>query len=99
MMGGILLLAGFAKLAEVTGKPAHCAAVYAAVILLLGVLFGEPAIGVMAIEGAAAFVGAWVLFALLNRFQDDLLLWVVALLVGLFVMYAAGQMLDSLLAR
>lgn len=92
-MGGALLLAALAKVAERTERLPECAGVYALIVLAAGWLSPVTAIERMMMNASAAFFGAWLLFALLTRFQDKLVLWVIALFVGLLAMYAIQRTL------
>jgi len=93
MIGGTLLLAGLAKLAEHTARPRECAAVYAVIVLVFGLIFPTKGYGPVIVSTLAAFVGAWLLFSLLRRFQDSILLWIVALIAGLLAMGAISHFL------
>lgn len=93
MIGGTLLLAGLAKLSERTVRPRECAALYAAIVLIFGLVFPAKGYGPVIIRAVAAFLGAWLLFSLLRRFQDNILLWVVALIAGLLAMGAISHVL------
>lgn len=92
-MVGILLLAGLAKLAEHTAKPRECAAVYGGIVLLFGLVFPSKGIGSVLVSAFAAFLGAWLLFSLLRRFQDSILLWIGALFIGILAMGAINRAL------
>jgi hypothetical protein len=86
MIGGTLLLAALAKLSEHTAKPRECAAAYAVVVLVFGLIFPAKGYGPVIVSTLAAFLGAWLLFSLLRHFQDSILLWILALITGLLAM-------------
>lgn len=84
-----LLLAGLAKWAEHTGKPWQSAGIYASLFVLMGLIFQGDGFSAVLVSGLAAFVGAGLLFTLLNRFQDNVLMWVLVFAAGLLIFAAA----------
>lgn len=97
MFGSVLLLIGLAKWAEKSGNVLRSAAIYALVVFIFSMVFPVHGFGAAVVGGIAAFIGSWVLFGLLVRFQDSILLWVVALIVGLLLMGAVSQVLKATL--
>lgn len=92
-MGGALLLAALAGIAERTGRVPECAGAYAMVVLAAGLLSSAAAIEAVMMNASAAFFGTWGLFALLVRIERNFLVWLAVLLLGLLAMAAIHHFL------
>jgi hypothetical protein len=79
----ILILVGLVKLQLATRNPLLCAGIYAGVSFVLSLIFGHPFLAVL-ISSVIGFALALLYFALLNRFQDTGMFWVV-LILGLVI--------------
>ncbi|MBN1671075.1 MAG: hypothetical protein JXR37_08590 [Kiritimatiellae bacterium] len=75
----LVVLIALIRLLIATDKPFLCSSLYAAVVLVSGLLFARPLTGLLICAGLA-FLLASLYFWLLDRFQDGLLWWVI--LVG-----------------
>lgn len=95
MFGSLLLLIGLAKWAEKSGNVLRSAAFYALVVFIFSMVFPVHGFETALVGGIAAFIGSWLLFGLLVRFQDSILLWILALIVGLVLMGAVSQVLKA----
>ncbi len=82
-MAKILILVELLQLLRVTGKPIYCSAIYAAIIFIFGVIFGESITTVL-ISTAIGFVLSTAYFYFLDIYSDSGYYWII-LVLGLLI--------------
>jgi len=80
----IFILIGLVRLLIATSKPLLCATIYASAGFIFGLLVGVPFLQ-MLIASIVGFGLATLYFWLLNRFEDNHVLWWIILIVGLLI--------------
>jgi hypothetical protein len=83
MIVKIILLLGLLQLLRVTGKPIYCSGIYAGIILIFGLLTGNPFLAVL-LSTAIGFALSTAYFYLLHMFSESGFYWLI-LIVGLFI--------------
>ncbi len=83
-MFSTLVLIGLIYLLIHSNNPLLCAGIYASVVLIFNLLFGNPLIIVL-VCSAIRFGLAYLYFWLLDRFQGSGILWWIILIVGFFI--------------
>ena len=83
MIVKILLLLGLLQLLRVTGKPIYCSGIYAGLILIFGLLVGNPFLTVL-LSTAIGFALSTIYFYLLHMFSESGFYWLI-LIVGLLI--------------
>ena len=84
MLFKIIFLIGLIKLLLATNKPFMCAGIYTALGFIFGLLIGQSFLNVL-IASVVAFAFSALYFWLLDRFEYNILLWWVILMVGLLI--------------
>jgi len=82
-MINIIILIALLQLLRVTGKPLYCSAIYAVLIFIFGLVFGDSITAVL-ISTAIGFALSTAYFNLLDMFSDSGFYWLI-LIVGLFI--------------
>ena len=82
-MAKVLILVALLRLLRVTGKPFYCSAIYAAIIFIFGIIFGESITAVL-ISTGIGFVLSSAYFYFLDMYQDSSYYWVI-LILGLII--------------
>ena len=78
MIVRVMILVGFVKLLIATERPLLCAGLYTVFRFTFALMFGGELVQVL-IFSAVAFAFAYLYFWLLNRFQEGVLFWVIAI--------------------
>lgn len=83
MIFKILIMVSLLRLLDVTNKPFLCSGIYASIVLLFGIILGDPIIEVLLLTAIALAIAS-LYFWLLTRFNDGLAYWGI-MLGGLFM--------------
>jgi phosphoglycerol transferase MdoB-like AlkP superfamily enzyme len=92
---GMLLFAAMAKANDHFNKPWLFAGIYVAIMFFLGMLFpsATKTFGSILLNLGFAFVVLGILFSLLHRYQDSILVWLGILFAGLFILSGGAKLM------
>jgi hypothetical protein len=78
----VFVLSAMIRLLVATDKPWLCAGIYAAVVFVIGAVFGDE-IATVALMAGLAFIAAFIYFWILDRLDTSSIAWWIVSVIGI----------------